>query len=105
METLCDSMPPITVAFTVKGHTILRIIIYLFQFLLCLSQVILAYRHLWNRLKQQQTITDLATIRRIRDSRYHLSTQPSPLTLTQIADHGLFLLDQPCLQCPVIQRP
>ena len=71
-------MPPVAVAFTVKGHTILRIIIYLFQFLLCLSQVILAYRCLWNRLKQQQTITDLATIRRMsRVSDRDLTTQDS----------------------------
>ena len=96
-------MLPVAIAFTVKGHTTLRIIIYLFQFLLCLSQVILAYCHLWNRLKQQQTITDLATIRRRHISLHRLSNQPSPLMLNKLTNHGLFLLDQPHLWCPVLQ--
>ena len=98
-------MLPVAVAFTVKEHTILRIIIYLFQFLLCLSQVILAYHRLWNRLKRQQTITDLATIKRRHISLCHLSNQPSPPMLNQLANHSLFLLDQPRLQHPSIQCP
>ena len=51
MVTQCAIMLPIATVFTVKEHMLLRIIIYLFQFLLCLTQVILAYRCLWNRLR------------------------------------------------------
>ena len=53
MVTQCAIMPAIAAVFTVKEHMFLRIIIYLFQFLLCLIQVTLAlaYCCLWNRLK------------------------------------------------------
>ena len=42
MVTQCAIMPPIAAVFTVKEHMLLKIIIYLFQFLLCSIQVILA---------------------------------------------------------------
>ena len=87
-------MPPIATVFTVKEHTLLRIIIYLFQFLLCVTQVILAYRHLWNRLRRQQSIIDLTTIRRIHDSHYHLSNPLSTHRYNNI-NNGLYLPNQP----------
>jgi hypothetical protein len=70
-------MPPITAAvFTAKEHMLLRIIIYLLQFLLCLIQVTLSYRRFRNRLRQVQTTTHLTAIRR-HDSHYCLSNSPS----------------------------
>jgi hypothetical protein len=94
-------MPPIPAAvFTVKEHMLLRIIIYLFQFLLCLIQVILAYRRLRNRLRQTRMITHLTSIR-IRDSHYRLSNLPS-LPHNNNNDHGLYLPDQPRLLRPVV---
>jgi hypothetical protein len=86
--------------FTVKEHMLLRIIIYLFQFLLCLIQVILAYRHLRNRLRQTQTITQLTSIR-IRDSHYRLSNLPLP-PHNNHNDHGLYLPNQPRLLHPIV---
>jgi hypothetical protein len=76
---------------------------YLFQFLLCLIQVILAYRRLRNRLRQTRTITHLTSIR-IRDSHYRLSNLPSP-PHNNNNDHGLYLPDQPCLLRPIVYRP
>ena len=89
-------MPPITTVFTVKEHTLLRIIIYLFQFLLCSIQVILAYRRLWNRLRQQQSIIDLTAIRRIRDSHYQLSNLLSMHHYNNV-NNGLYHPNQPRL--------
>ena len=103
MVTQCAIMPPIAAVFTVKEHTLLRIIIYLFQFLLCSIQVILAYRHLWNRLRWQHSIIDLTTIRRICDSHYLLSNPPS-MQHNNI-NNGLYLPNQPHLWCPIIQHP
>ena len=100
MVTQCAIMPPITAVFTVKEHTLLRITIYLFQFLLCLIQVILAYCCLWNRLKWQHTITDLTTIRRIHDSHYHPN---NPLSMQHNNDHGLYLPNQPRIWYPGLQ--
>ena len=97
--TQCAIMPPIADVFTVKEHMLLRIIIYLFQFLLCSIQVLLAYHHLWNRLRQEQTVTHLTTIR-ICDSHYH------PINLHSTHhnnNHGHYLPSQPHLQCPSIQ--
>jgi hypothetical protein len=91
-------MPPTAVVFTVKGHTNLGIIIYLFQFLLCLTQVILAYRRLRNQLRQAQTIMHLNSIR-IHDSRYHLSNLPLPHPNNN-NDHGLYLPNQPAYSVP-----
>jgi hypothetical protein len=83
-------MPPIPAAvFTVKEHMLLRIIIYLFQFLLCLIQVTLAYCRLRNRLRQTRTITHLTSIR-IRDSHYQLSNLLSP-PHSNNENHGLSL--------------
>ena len=96
-------MLPTAAVFTVKEHMLLRIIIYLFQFLLCLIQVILAYRHLWNRLRWQHSIIDLTTIRRIRDSHYLLNNLLS--TQHNDVNHGLYLPNQPCLWHPVVQCP
>jgi hypothetical protein len=94
-------MPPIPAAvFTVKEHMLLRIIIYLFQFLLCLIQVTLAYRRLRNRLRQTRMITHLSSIR-IRDSHYRLSNLLSP-PHSNNNDHGLSLPDQPRLLRPVV---
>ena len=98
-------MLPIATVFTVKEHTLPRITIYLFQFLLCSIQVILAYRCLWNRLRRQQSIIDLTTIRRIRDSRYHLSNPLSTPPYNNVNNDGLYLLNQPCLWCLFIQCP
>ena len=97
-------MLPIAAVFTVKEHTLLRIIIYLFQFLLCVTQVILAYCRLWNRLRWQQSIIDLTTIRRrIHNSRYLLS---NPLSMQHNnINNGLYLPNQPCLWHPIIQCP
>jgi hypothetical protein len=96
-----DCMPPIpATVFTVKEHMLLRTIIYLFQFLLCLIQVTLAYRRLRNRLRQTRTITHLSSIR-IRDSHYQLSNLLSP-PHSNNNDHGLSLPDQPRLLRPVI---
>ena len=89
-------MPPITAVFTAKEHMLLRIIIYLFQFLLCSIQVILAYCRLWNRLRQQHSIIDLTTIRRICDSRYLLSNLLS-MPHNNNVNNGLYLPNQPCL--------
>jgi hypothetical protein len=93
-------MPPITATvFTAKDHMLLRIIIYLLQFLLCLIQVTLSYRRFRNRLRQVQTMTHLTAIRR-RDSHYCLSNLPSQ----HISDNnGLYLLDQPRLKRPSLQ--
>ena len=102
MVTQCIIMPPIAAVFTVKEHILLRTIIYLFQFLLCLIQVILAYRRLWNRLRWQHSIIDLTTIRRIRDSHYHLNNPLS--TQHNNVNNGLYLPNQPCLWHPVIQH-
>ena len=96
MVTQCAIMPPIATVFTVKEHMLLRIIIYLFQFLLCSTQVILAYRRLWNRLRRQQSIIDLTTIRRICDPRYLLSNPLSTQHNNNI-NNGLFLPNQPRL--------
>jgi hypothetical protein len=94
-------MPPIAIVFTAKEHMLLKITIYLFQFLLCLIQVMLAYRRLRNRLRQMQTITHLTSIR-IRDLHYRLSNLPSP-PHNNNNDHGLYLPNQPRLLCPIIQ--
>ena len=94
-------MPPITAVFTAKEHMLLRIIIYLFQFHLCAIQVILAYHHLWNRLRWQHTITDLTTIRRIHDS--HCCPN-NPLSMQHNDDHGLYLPNQPHIQYPSLQQ-
>jgi hypothetical protein len=96
----CMTPPIPTAVFTVKEHTLLRIIIYLFQFLLCLIQVTLTYRCLRNRLRQTRTITHLTSIR-IRDSHYRLSNLLSP-PHSNNESHGLFLPDQPRLLRPVV---
>ena len=103
MVTQCTIMLPIAAVFTVKEHMLLRIIIYLFQFLLCVTQVILAYCHLWNRLRQQQSIIDLTTIRRVRNSHYHLSNPLSTHRYNNV-NNGLYLPNQPCLWRPVVQH-
>jgi hypothetical protein len=90
-------MPPITAAvFTAKEHMLLRIIIYLLQFLLCLIQVTLSYRRFRNRLRQVQTTTHLTAIRR-RNSHYCLSNSPSLQTRNS---NGLFLLNHPAYSIP-----
>jgi hypothetical protein len=57
------------------------------------------YRQFRNRLRQMQTTTHLTAIRRCH-SHYRLSNSPSLHTRNS---NGLFLHDQPHLQCPGLQ--
>jgi hypothetical protein len=91
-------MPPIPAAvFTAKEHMLLRIIIYLLQFLLCLIQVTLSYRRFRNRLRQAQMTTHLTAIRR-RNSHYR--SQQSHLRLTSVTTMASTSTTNPAYSVP-----
>ena len=71
-------MPPVaTDASIVQGHTHLRIIIYLLQFLLCLIQVLLLFHRIRKQRRQtRQSLTHLMAIR-FREYHSHLNNPPS----------------------------
>jgi hypothetical protein len=103
-DPLCQDLPrSVTPDTGTNGAETTRIMASMFQFLLCLIQVTLAYRRLRNRLRQTRTITHLTSIR-IRDSHYRLSNLPSP-PHSNNDDHGLSLPDQPRLLRPIVQCP